>query len=198
MKRKKNMMGRLAVTAVALTLISTSLMGSTLAKYTTEVSGTGTADVAAWKVAFKEDSTDWETTTTNTFTLADTGPNKGNVAASKIAPNSTGSFVLHIDGTGTEVAFDYVIKIDTTNLKTTNNKTIPIEFYSDDTYTAKITADGIKGTIKPADSSLKKDQTIYWKWVTPTSTGDAADTAVGADAGAGTLDVTMSATQKVQ
>lgn len=197
------MMGRLAATAVALTLISTSLMGGTLAKYTTEVSGTGTADVAVWKVEFKEGTTEWgSTAANNTFTLADTATNAStNHAANKVAPGSTGSFVLHIDGTGTEVAFDYTIKIDTTNLKTvTNSKAIPIKFYSDASFTTEIPSTGFTGTVAVADATKKKDQTIYWKWVTA---NDAGDTEVGTDAGSandagkGTFKVTMTATQKI-
>ena len=45
---KKNHAARLGALALALTLVSTCLMGGTLAKYTTTVTGTATATVAKW------------------------------------------------------------------------------------------------------------------------------------------------------
>ena len=45
---KKNHAARLGALALSLTLVSTCLMGGTLAKYTTTVTGTATATVAKW------------------------------------------------------------------------------------------------------------------------------------------------------
>lgn len=46
--KKKVYAARLGVTALALTLVTTCLMGSTLARYVTEVTGSATATVAKW------------------------------------------------------------------------------------------------------------------------------------------------------
>ena len=48
MKRKKSIAGRLGMAAFALTLITTCISGGTLAKYASEVTGTGTAVTAKW------------------------------------------------------------------------------------------------------------------------------------------------------
>lgn len=195
MKEKKSIVGRLSAAAVALTLVTTCLMGGTLAKYTTTVSGTGAADVAAWKIAFAHDSD--AKTSDYTFTLADTGTNKTNVTANKVAPGSTGSFVVSIDGAGTEVAFDYTIKIDTANLNG-----VPIKFYSDQSMTNEIPSNGLTDSVTVDAASKKKEQTIYWAWDT-TST-DTADTAIGTAEGTsdgsktGTFTVKLTATQAVK
>ena len=44
---KKRIVRRLGVVALALTLVSMTMMGGTLARYVTEVTGTATATVAA-------------------------------------------------------------------------------------------------------------------------------------------------------
>ena len=181
MKKKRNVVGALGKTAVALTLISTCLVGGTLAKYTSEVTGTGSAIAAKWEVAFKADSNNTSATTVKTtnFTLdalKDTRTSSTDlVADGKIAPGSTGSFAVEIDGKNTEVAYEYAITLDKTGLNG-----IPIKFYSDSAMTTEITT-AITGSVKPsdADAAKKKAQVIYWKWDTPAVSGDSADTAIG-------------------
>lgn len=206
MKRKKNMMGRLAVTAVALTLISTSLMGSTLAKYATEITGTGTAAVAKWDVEMKADANAITASTIKsadyTFTLSDTRTANANdvlVAADKIAPGSSGSVALQINVKDTnEVKVGASFEIDTTNLNG-----VPIKFYSDPAMKTEIIFTGNKGTLTSTSTVAPKttgaiDQVIYWKWETPTSNGDAADTTLGKAASSGTFKIKMIAEQQVK
>lgn len=206
MKRKKNMMGRLAVTAVALTLISTSLMGSTLAKYATEITGTGTAAVSKWDVEMKADANETTASTVKSadyrFTLNDTrSTNKSNelVTADKIAPGSSGSVALQINVKNTnEVKVGASFEIDTTNLNG-----VPIKFYSDAAMNTEITLANNKGTLTSTSTVAPKtadtiDQVIYWKWATPDQNGDAADTTLGKAASSGTFTIKMIAEQQVQ
>lgn len=201
MKKKHNVVGVLGKTAVALTLISTCLVGGTLAKYTSAVTGTGSAYAAKWEVAFKADSNKTSATTERTtdFTLdalKDTRTSSTDlVSDGKIAPGSTGSFAVEIDGKNTEVAYDYAITLNKTGLNG-----IPIKFYSDSAMTTEITA-AITGSVKPADATKKKTQVIYWKWDTPIANGDTADTTIGSkstktDRTAG-FAIKLEATQKV-
>lgn len=200
MKKKRNVVGALGKTAVALTLISTCLVGGTLAKYTSEVTGTGNAIAAKWNVAFKsgdnaESATQTQTTDFNFADLKDTRINANSlVKEGKIAPGSTGVFAVEIDGTDTEVAYDYKITL------TTTLNSVPIKFYSDKSMQTEISSGTpLTGTIAVDAASKKTSQPIYWKWVTASTDGDTSDTNVGKDLDAnrkGTFTVKLEATQK--
>lgn len=200
MKKKRNVVGALGKTAVALTLISTCLVGGTLAKYTSEVTGTGNAIAAKWNVAFKSgDNAETATQTqTEDFDFADLKDTRSKantlVKDGTIAPGSTGVFAVEIDGTDTEVAYDYKITL------TTNLKNIPIKFYSDKLMTKEITSGTpLTGTVDVDAANKKTSQPIYWKWVTASTDGDISDTTVGKDTAAnrqGTFTVKLEATQK--
>ncbi|WP_343210713.1 hypothetical protein [Anaerolentibacter hominis] len=170
---KKNKIRNLAVLALALTLVTTSLMSGTLAKYATTVTGTGTGSAAKWAVAV---SANGATQTSNfTFNLEDTGTNKDNVASGKIAPGSTGSIVVGVDATGTEVDTVLKAKLDTTGLKG-----LPIKFYDSDAASAtEITGEITLGNVAAgAEANVAEvNKTIYWKWIE----GD-TDTAIGSKA----------------
>ena len=107
---KKRIVRRLGVVALALTLVSMTMMGGTLARYVTEVTGTATATVAAWN--FKANG---EVATMNAIDLGDTthrtGYEKTTVEEAVIAPGTSGSFDIVLDGTGSEVGIDYTVKI---------------------------------------------------------------------------------------
>lgn len=108
-KRKKNWVLRVACLALVFTLISTCLLGGTLAKYTTTNQGSDKARVAKWgvQVGFDANSagcfqTEYETVTIDTF------DNNGDpielsvessTAENVIAPGTDGSFTFSITGT---------------------------------------------------------------------------------------------------
>ena len=50
---KKSIFGKIGAAAVVLTLVTSSLVGGTFARYATEKSATATAAVAQWNVSFK-------------------------------------------------------------------------------------------------------------------------------------------------
>ena len=125
---KNKNIGRLGVVALVLTLVSMTLMGGTLAKYTTEVTGTGTATVAKW--SFK--ASDAENSSTFSVSLKDTTLNS-KVADDKIAPGTDGSFNIVIDATGSETALDYKIAFSELTNKPDN-----LKFYSDAAFTSEI------------------------------------------------------------
>ena len=189
MKKRFNF-GRLGALALALTLVTSCLTGVTLAKYTTSVSGTGTATVAKWKVNIKANNTA-PVDNKFEFTLSDTTTaNKDNIATKKVAPGSTGSIPYEIDATGSEVAATLSCAIDTKNLVN-----IPIKFYSDSAYSKEIT-ETITKDISVDESEAKLSGNIYWKWVT---SSDSADTAEGSKDAADTETVliTLKAEQKI-
>lgn len=207
MKRKHNVVGALGKTAVALTLISTCLVGGTLAKYTSEVTGTGTSVTARW--AFKAGSSEGATSLT-TFTLGETVD--GMVAKGKIAPGSTGTIPVYYDLTGTEVKTQlkvYVKIADVSKLPTnfkmtqgsvTKTKT---DFTNDvfvEIYNTTLNVDNATHTLPAA--TAKGNANITWQWpfetgsdATSKKTGDSADTTDGAAANTVNFTVKVEATQ---
>lgn len=202
---KRSFTGRLAAVTAVLCLVTMSLTSGTLAKYASEKAGNAVATVAAWKIAFT-DGADTPNNLADNFTLnlKDTAKETANlVATDKIAPGTTGSFKLAVDGTGTEVAFDYSIQMD---MSGTGLDGAPIKFYSDvDCTTALVeTSSGskiyeLKGSVLTNASNKVSAQTVYWKWDSTgigTGTEDERDTALGEAATTFTIPVTITATQK--
>lgn len=207
MKKKHNVVGALGKTAVALTLISTCLVGGTLAKYTSEVTGTGTAVTAKW--SFKAGSTDGAETFT-TFTLGDT--TDGVVAKDRIAPGSSGTIPVFYDLTGTEVKtqLKVYIKVDDasklpTNFKITQGAVTKTKAdFSNDTYveffTKTISVDTSTHVLTAAEAKGQAD--IDWAWALETGgnadekkAGNVKDTTDGKAAGTATFTIKVEATQ---
>lgn len=207
MKKKRNVVGTLGKTAVALTLISTCLVGGTLAKYTSEVTGTGTSVTAKW--AFKAGSSDGATTFT-TFTLGET--TDGVVAKGKIAPGSTGTIPVYYDLSGTEVKTQLKVSVKVTdasklptNFKMTLGSTTKTKTdFTNDTYvefyTTTLNVDSTSQTLPAA--TAKGNANITWQWPFETGadtaaikTGDTADTTDGAAASTVNFTVKVEATQ---
>lgn len=179
--KKKVYAARLGVTALALTLVTTCLMGSTLARYVTEVTGSANATVAKW--SFKANNS-----TAATFADIDLGRtayDSSTITAGVIAPGTSGSFDIVIDGTGSEVGIDYEIK-----LEAATDTTFPDDMmFSTEAITEAKPGKGfsefiktaIKGSVDQSDGAeaMKKTVTIYWAW--PLDGGadkDAKDTAM--------------------
>lgn len=165
--KKRSYAARFGAMALTLTLVTACLLGGTMARYVTEVSGSATAAVAAW--SFKANSA------TENFTL-DLGKTRteykaGNIKDEVIAPGTTGKFEIVIDGTGSEVGIAYSVAIEADG-----GTTLPEDMVFS---TSKITADNAgekldtfeiaDGNIDYADTSvnadaMKKTITVYWSW----------------------------------
>ncbi len=168
--QKKSNAARLGVLAVALSLVTACLLGGTMAKYVTEVTGTGSATVAKW--SFKANN---ETTTFADINIASTAyTNINNADKNRIAPGTAGSFDIMLDATGSDVAVGYTIAF--TNL---SNQPTNLKFYSDKEMTQEITnlSTGLTGAIdyNATADAMKTTKTVYWKWDYQTASGDTAD-----------------------
>ena len=203
MKRKKSIAGRLGMAALALTLVTTCISGGTLAKYASEVTGTGTAAAAKWDVEFKADAntTTAATAKSNDFAFTLDSTQTGNnahalVAENKVASGSTGAVALQINVKSTnEVKTGGSFEIDASSLNG-----VPIKFYKDAAFTQEITMTSNKGTVTPTTTVAPStagtiDQVIYWKW--DAASTDTADTTLGKAATSGTFTIKMIAEQKL-
>lgn len=154
---KKTNIARLSALALTLCLASTALMSGTMAKYTTTVTGDGTATVAKWSFQVNEK----DSAQKFTVNLTDTSLN-GKVTTGKIAPGTDGSFAIKLDANGSDTAVDYVI-----TFSNFVNQPANLKFYSDAAFTNEITdleSNGITGTIALGSIGTVKIETIYWKW----------------------------------
>lgn len=201
--KKKSYAARLGALAVALTMMTASLMGGTLAKYTTEVTGTGEAIVAKWavKAGDKENASSFAN-----FTLSDTvnvvGVNKG-----KIAPGTSGKIPVYVDLSGTEVATQVSVEIMVADpSKLPSNFVIedmngtPIKF-DDKTYKQVYTIDKTLTDLQAADGG-KIHCDITWKWLFEDTSSDenakkydSADEQDGINAATANFTVKVTATQ---
>lgn len=110
---KKSSLRNLGVMAVVLCLVTTCLLGGTLARYTTEVSAKAKTTVAAW--SFKAMNGDTALTNASVINLATTTYDETTLKTGMIAPGTKGTFDLKIDGTGSDVGISYSIKISKAN-----------------------------------------------------------------------------------
>ncbi len=204
---KRSFTGRLAAVTAVLCLVTMSLTSGTLAKYASSAAGNATATVAKWKIAFSDGTTEFADSSNIVLNLKDTVQEDANlVATDKIAPGTSGSFNLKVDGSNAEVAFTYSITLDVTGVTTegTTSGTCPLKFYktkTGDTYSDEITdSTPLTNDVLLNASSKTATETIYWVWDTASS--DDNDTLLGTDSAKITaglvykIPVTITATQK--
>ena len=192
-KVKSKNKGAVVVLALAL-IVAIILSMYAYSKYTSTLTGNGTSTVAKW--SFKVNG---QTQTIPDINLGETMDAHSNVADKKLAPGTSGHFDLILDGSGSEVAIDYNIKLAITQ-KPTN-----LKFYLDDKYQTPISeTDGtlnIAGSIALEDVNTPLTKTIYWQW--PYETGktsneiDKNDETDTKDSGKNvTMTITVTGTQR--
>lgn len=190
--RKKSYTARLGALALALTLVTTSLMGGTLAKYTTTVEASGSATVAKWAIkAGDKDGGE----IISTFTLRETA---SGVAEGKIAPGTKGELPIYIDLTGTEVATEVKVTISVddisklpTNFVMKNSDNAPITFSGNGT---EFEVYSVQKSAAEA-ASFNQKVNISWEWPFEINNGNESDTTDGKAAGKATFTVKVTATQ---
>lgn len=188
---KKSIFTKMGAAAMVLTLVTASLVGGTFARYTSTVSGTATATAAKWDVKFTKNDAD--KTTMENATIKLTPKVTTGKAANTIVPGDTGEFDIVIDGSNTEVDFNYSIYLTAANEIGANELT-GIKFYSDAEMNTEITADTPlkeESTIAFNSEQKKITKKIYWKLASDGS--DANDTLLAGKTA--TYTITMSATQ---
>ena len=192
-KVKSKNKGAVVVLALAL-IVAIILSMYAYSKYTSTLTGNGTSTVAKW--SFKVNG---QTQTIPDIELGETMDAHNNVVTPKLAPGTSGHFDLILDGSGSEVAIDYNIKLAITQ-KPTN-----LKFYLDDKYQTPISeTDGtlnIAGSIALEDVNTQLTKTIYWQW--PYETGktsneiDKNDETDTKDSGKNvTMTITVTGTQR--
>ena len=186
------------IALVALAAIGSYFIAGTYAKYTSEISGTGTATVAKWKWTINSDVIDSSAKATAGYTFdlfktikdSDGTSTETDVAEGLIAPGTSGSFDIEITN-NSEVNATYAIAFTETNA---NN--IPIEYSTDgNTWGSDISSLDVSNTTINVGATANT-KTIYWRWAYyKNATFDATDTNLGF--GANTNPATVQVTAKI-
>lgn len=189
-KHKKKILVVLAILAVILLAF---VGGQAYAKYVTEVKGEGIAEVATWD--FKVNG---QKEHVQQIKLASTYDNK-TLVNNKIAPGTSGSFKIIVDGTGSDVGINYNIAFKNETSKPQNLKFI----YENAEYNSiQELQDSLSGTINADDENKTKTLEIKWKWdyetgvdSTEIAKNDQVDTANAQSIQNYTFDVSVTGTQ---
>lgn len=193
----KKISGRLAGAAIALTLVTTCLLGGTLAKYTSTVSGTASAKVAAWSFDVTQNGATIQNTNID---LATTAYTETTLKSGVIAPGASGAFDLVIDGTGSDVGIEY-----TYTIKAATDSTIPKGFVirvDNKDYVLNSTSDAVTIPYSAVQNDMKKTVPVVWLWAYDKNSNgvpasdDADDTTFGTTANSTiSLDISVTGTQ---
>lgn len=188
---KKSTLRNLGVMAVVLCLVTTSLLGGTLAKYTSEETGNVTASVAAW--SFKTTGLGQNESGINMASTV-TGPG---IAEDVIAPGTKGSFDIALNGKGSDVGIDYKIKIaapsgqDAPTLP--NSLTFKVKKSGDAAATSYTLGTEVAGNIAYSkDGAMTDKVTIEWEWAYE---GDDTNDMALSELSTLSLPITVTATQ---
>lgn len=137
------------------------------AKYTSQIDGTATAQVAKWSFKVVDGITETTDVIDFAFTRTD---GYGKVAEGVLAPGTYGEFEIGIDASGTETILEYTIDV------ILNNKPKNLKLYSDSAKTEEITVSNneftINGYMDLEEVKTIKTVKVYWNW--PYESGDDA------------------------
>ena len=189
--KKRNSIVVLALLFVA--VLTGVVVFNTIAKYTSEITKSGDASVAAWNFATDNAGT------TLTFGIPTTAD--ANVLVDqKLAPGTYGSFTINVTNTS-DVGADVTLALQSITGKPTNLKFYKTRSgeagsytYSDELVPGNATTGVISGKLA-AGTSTPVPVTIYWNWAYETTDGDATDTSEGATHADITATVKVTGTQ---
>ena len=192
------------ILALAIIACLVAVIGGTYSRYISQGTANTKADIAKWSV--KLNGSNMSTTpVTKDVTL--TYVENDYVKDNTIAPGRKAKFDIVIDPTDSEVAIDYVLKIDTSDITglTNSNSEISItkaqyKFGDGAVQSANITAaDGVTISESLADVEAGKalTMTVTVEWDNDDDDNNAADTANGIQGGKITVPVTVTAMQHI-
>ena len=170
-----------------------SLMQETYAKYISSASATADLTVARWSILVNNQDIVDNSNFTNTITPQFAGTT--HIKQGVIAPTAEGYFEIELDGTDTDVSFDYTISVGPADDNTVTD--LKISRYVTDNVTYNYTGD-ITGTFLLNDQNKTKNITFYVEWNDDalTETMDNFDDSAATIDGVAALEVTVNVIQK--
>lgn len=172
-----------------------TLMQDTYAKYISSADATAGLTIARWNILLNDQdilvSSNFSDTIVPTFEGTD------NIKSNVIAPTAEGYFEIELDGTDTDVSFDYTISITKPNTNTVDDLIITGYEIDGTSYTYD-DEDDITGEILFDDLDKVKNFTFYVEWDDNESTqtmNNAQDTAT-TNGGEASFYITVNVVQK--
>ena len=140
------------------------LFYSTFARYTTVVQNESIVAIANWQISINNSNIINSGTLTNTLELI---PSTQTTTNNKLAPGQNGYFDIIINPEGTDVAVEYTINFDVTNLPT--GITLTTYEILEDGVSTNIENNKIDGEIslqqkQQLSSTETKTLRVYWEW----------------------------------
>lgn len=160
MPKKKKI--RIALTILGITLLA-FIGGQAYNQYFTEVKGEGMAEIATWN--FKING---QKEQVQVIQLISTCDNE-TLVNNKIAPGTSGSFNIIVDGTGSDVGIQYNISFSNENNKPTNLK---FEYENVEYNSIQELQSNLSGVIKAKEQKKSKTLNIKWEWAYETGSNE--------------------------
>ncbi len=156
---KNNGLLKFTTFVLLVTMVATSLVSGTYAKYTTERTGTAVATVAKFSVEdnFSADGESFDLFATVAET--DGSGTETDVAANRIAPGTGGKFKVTLTN-NSEVTV--VAKLTLEEVSNTSN--IPIEYSYDGQNYFTALAFEKESTLAMSGATKSSDVVVYWRW----------------------------------
>ncbi len=152
MSKKKKILLILAI--ISIVLIS-FIGGKAYSKYVSEVRGDGLAKVATW--SFKVNGQQEQVQTINLVSTC----NNETLLNNKIAPGTSGSFNIIVDGTESDVGINYKVKFQNETDKPQNLK---FKYQGKEYNSISELQDILSGTIAANDKEKTRTLQIEWQW----------------------------------
>lgn len=152
MSKKKKILLILAI--ISIVLIS-FIGGKAYSKYVSEVRGDGLAEVATW--SFKVNGQQEQVQTINLVSTC----NNETLLDNKIAPGTSGSFNIIVDGTESDVGINYKVKFQNETDKPQNLK---FKYQGKEYNSISELQDILSGTIAANDKEKTRTLQIEWQW----------------------------------
>lgn len=160
MPKKKKIILTLAILGITLLAF---IGGQAYDKYRTGIKGEGMAEVATWN--FKING---QKEQVQAIQLISTCDNE-TLVNHKIAPGTSGSFNIMVDGTGSDVGIQYNISFSNESNKPTNLK---FEYENVEYNAIQELENNLSGVIKANEEEKSRTFKIKWKWAYETGSNE--------------------------
>ena len=178
--RKENKLTKVAIFALIVAIIAIILVSGTYARYTTQLTGTDSVQIAkwAWNISGADIASDKTTYTLDLFsTIRDTdGSAETDVAAQRIAPGTRGAFTIVVTN-NSEVNAEYSV-----TFAETNDLGAHIEYSTDGLNWAPVNSLNVPVTAIGQGATINVPIQWRWAYAENDTAQSAADTLVGFNA----------------
>lgn len=175
--------------------ITMCMVNETYAKYVSTATSTTLSSIARWRILVNND--DITLGSTSTTLITPVFPGSADIRQGVIAPNAEGYFDIVLDGSNTDVSFNYTIDVSV-NENSPVNELVATKYRIDggNDISFENGSTSITGTVGLTDQSRVKNIRVFLKWddsMNMMTNAEDTDTTVGNQKGM--LDVSINVIQ---